>query len=175
MENQALIYVMTAFVVIAGVSLLLQLGFIFGMYRTAQTMQQKVAQLTPKIEALLPKVDALVDSSQKTVEQSKQQILDITAKANEILESTKKQLVTVDGVLTDAATRARTQMDRAEMILDDTMSRAHETLATVHHGVMRPIRELQAVTTGVKTAISHLARGDRPNVAEATHDEEMFI
>jgi ABC-type transporter Mla subunit MlaD len=175
MEYQSLIYVMTAFVVIAGVSLLVQLGFIFGIYRAAKATQERVAQLTPKVEAMLPKVNALVDNSQKTVEQSKQQILEITAKANDILDSAKKQLVTVDGVLTDAAARARTQMDRAEMILDDTMSRAHETVATVHHGIMRPLREVQAVAAGVKAAVSHLARGDRPNVSEATHDEEMFI
>jgi hypothetical protein len=175
MENQALMYVLTAFVVIAGVSLLLQLGLVFGIYRAARATQQRVEQLTPKVEAMLPKVEALVDSSQRAVEQSRQQILEVAAKTNEILEATKKQLVTVDGLLTDAAVRVRAQMDRAEMVLDDTMSRAHEAVAAVHHGVLRPVREIQAFSAGVKAALAHLARRNRANVAEATHDEEMFI
>lgn len=175
MDQQTLLYIMTAFVIIAGIALLLQLGFIFGIYKTAKTTEQKVAAVLPKIEAALPKVEALVQTSQKAVDQSRQQIAEVVGKANEILDTTKRQLAKVDDVITDATTRAKVQLERAEMVLDDTMSRAHEAVATVHHGIMRPLREINGVVTGVRTAIAHLARGNRPSVAQATHDEEMFI
>lgn len=175
MDQQTLLYIMTAFVIIAGVALLLQLGFIFGIYKTAKTTEQKVAAVLPKVEATLPKVEALIATSQKTVEQGRQQITEVVGKANEILDTTKRQLVKVDDVITDATTRAKVQLERAEMILDDMMSRAHETVATVHHGIMRPVREVHGVIAGVRTALAHLARGNRPSVVEATHDEEMFI
>jgi hypothetical protein len=61
------------------------------------------------------------------------------------------------------------------MVIDDTMSRAHETVAMVHGGILRPLREIHGIAAGVRTAINHLARGGRPSVAQATHDEEMFI
>jgi hypothetical protein len=168
MDNQTLLYIMTAFVVIAGISLLLQLGMLFGIYRTAKSTEQKVTVLMPKIESLL-------DSSQKVVDQSRQQILDIATKTNDILDSTKRQLAKVEEVLVDATGRAKVQLERAELVVDDTMSRAHETVAMLHTGITRPLREIQGIAIGVRAALGHLARGGRPSVAEATHDEEMFI
>jgi hypothetical protein len=55
------------------------------------------------------------------------------------------------------------------------MSRAQETVATVQSGIMKPLREIQGVAAGVRTAIFYLMRGGRPSPAQATADEEMFI
>jgi hypothetical protein len=66
-------------------------------------------------------------------------------------------------------------LERVELVLDDTLSRAHETVATVHDGIMRPLRELNGIAAGVKSALAYLARGNRPSVDQATSDEEMFI
>jgi hypothetical protein len=156
------------FVTISAVALVMQAGFLFGVYRTAKNLETRV-------NPLIPKVEALVDSTKVTVEQSKLQILDITVKANEILDSTKTQLAIVEDVVSDAASRAKVQMERVEMVLDDTMSRAHETVATVHNGIMKPLRELNGIAVGIKTAFAFLARGNRPSVAQVTSDEEMFI
>lgn len=186
MDQQTLLYIMTAFVVIAGISLLMQFVMIFGIYKTVKATQAKLDQLLPKVHTLvessqvkinelMPKVNTLIEASQKTIEQGRQQVMEITAKTNEILESTKRQIAKVEEVVNDASGRARAQIERAEMVLDDTMTRAHETVASVHNGVMRPMREIQGIAAGVRTAISHLARGTRPSVAQATHDEEMFI
>ena len=60
------------------------------------------------------------------------------------------------------------------MVLDDTMNRAHETVAFVHGGIMKPLREIQGVAAGLRTAINFLMRG-RPDPAHAHADEEMFI
>lgn len=182
MDNQTLLYIMTAFVVIAGLSLLLQLGMIFGIYRTAKATEQKLATLipkveavVPKVEALVPKVEALLGSSQAIVDQGKQQILELASKTNDILDATKRQLVKVEEVLTDASGRAKVQLEHAELVLDDTMSRAHETVAMVHNGITRPLREIHGITAGFRTALAHLARGGRPTPDAATHDDEMFI
>jgi hypothetical protein len=61
------------------------------------------------------------------------------------------------------------------MVVDDTMTRVHQTVTAVHSGVIRPVREIQAVTAGVSAALQHLMQGGRPSVAQATHDDEMFI
>ncbi len=175
MDNQTLLYIMTAFVVIAGISLLLQLATLFGLYRVAKAMEEKVT-------GLLPKVNSLIDASQKTVDQSRQHIVDIAAKANDIaakssdiLDSTKRQVAKIEDVVNDAAGRAKVQLERAELVIDDTMSRTHETVSLVHSGIMRPLREIHGIATGVRTALSHLTQSGRPSVAQATHDEEMFI
>jgi hypothetical protein len=168
MDNQSLLYIMTAFVVIAGLSLFLQLLCMLGMYRILRTLQEKVT-------AMLPKVESLVDASQKAVVEGRQQILDITTKTNEILDSAKRQLAKVEDVVNDASGRAKVQLERAEMVLDDTMTRAHDTVALLHGGLMLPLREIHGVAAGLRAALVHLASGGRTSVAQATQDEEMFI
>lgn len=168
MDTNALIIVMTVFVIISALALCVQAGYLFGMYRAVKTLQDRLIPLVPKVESL-------VDSTKTTVDQSRQQIVDITTKANDILESTRSQLAMVEEVVADATSRAKVQMERVELVLDDTMSRAHETVAVFHTGIMRPLRELNGIAIGIKTAFAHLTRGGRPSVAQATSDEEMFI
>ena len=163
MDQMMLLYVMTAFVIIAAIALCIQTGMIFGMYKTTKSLQAD-------IKPLLPKVESLVDTTKTTVEQSRKQILDITTRANEILTSTKEQLGMVQEVVTDATARAKVQLERVELVLDDTLSRAHETVATVHDGIMRPLREVNGIAVGIKTALAYLARGNRPSPDQATSD-----
>jgi hypothetical protein len=174
MDN-TLLYVMTAFVVIAGISLLLQLAMIFGIYRTAKGTEQKVTVLMPKIESLVGSSQHLIGASQKIVDDHKQQIQEIVAKTSEILDITKRELAIVEGVLVDASGRAKVQLERAEMVIDDTMTRAHQTVASLHNGITRPFREVNGIAVGVKTAIAHLAKGNRSSPPQVTHDDEMFI
>ncbi len=41
------------------------------------------------------------------------------------------------------------------------MTRAQETVILVHRGIMKPLREIQGVATGVRTAINFLTRARR--------------
>jgi hypothetical protein len=167
MDQSTLLIIMTAFVIIAAIALAIQAGLMFGIYKASRTMEQNVNRL-------LPKVEALVDSSKVAVDDGRRLIDEVTVKAADILEVTRKQLVRVDAVLEDAAARARVQLDRAELVLDDTMNRAHETVALVHTGIMKPLREIQGVAAGL-TAALHFLMGRRPDPAHAHADEEMFI
>jgi hypothetical protein len=175
MSETTLLYVMTAFVIISAIALCIQAGMLAGLYKTTKALQEK-------INPLVPKVESLVETVNSTVKQSGQQITDITIRANaimessqDILDSTKRQLAIVEEVVGDAAVRAKVQMERVELVLDDTLSRAHETIAVVHDGVMRPLREVNGIAAGVRAALGALARGNRPTVDRATSDEEMFI
>jgi ABC-type transporter Mla subunit MlaD len=168
MTETTLLYVMTAFVIISAIALCIQAGMLAGIYKTTKALQEK-------IDPLLPKVDKLVAVATSTVEQSSRQITEITSRTNDILDSTKRQLAIVEDVVGDAAARAKLQMERAELVLDDTLSRAHETVAVVHDGIMRPLREVNGIAAGIRAALGAIARGNRPTVDRATSDEEMFI
>lgn len=175
MNDTTLLYVMAAFVIISAIALCIQASMLAGIYKTTKALQQAI---TP----LLPKVESLVEKTSATVEQSGRQITTITTLANEILESskdildsTKRQVAIVEDLVGDAAVRAKVQMDRAELVLDDTLSRAHETVAVFHNGVMRPLREINGLAAGIRAALGALARGNRPTPDRATSDEEMFI
>jgi hypothetical protein len=168
MDQQTLLYIMTAFVVLAAVAMVAQAVAIIGLYKGMKATEARLA-------AVLPKVEKLVETSQVTIEQGRAQILEITKRTTEILDSARTQLNRVDEVLADAALRARVQLERAESIIDDTLSRAQQTVGLVHSGVMRPLREIQGITAGVKAALGFIAKGNRPSVAQVTQDEEMFI
>lgn len=165
--DQNLLIVIAIFVFVAAVALCVQAGFLFAIFKTSRELERKAMPL-------LPKLDALVEGSTKAIEDSRKQIHDITTKASEILDTARVQLARVDEVLQDATGRARIQMDRAEMVIDDAMNRAQETVATVHDGIMKPLREIQGVTAGVRAALHFLMRGRHSGV-QATADEEMFI
>lgn len=159
---------MTVFVILAAISMMAQAAVLIASYIGAKKAQQRLA-------LMLPEVEKLVATSQLTMEQSRVQMLDITNRTVEILETTRRQMVKVDEVLTDATGRALVQLEKAELVLDDTLSRAHETVAVVHTGIMKPLRELQGIAAGVRTAFTFLLRTRRTSGREITQDEEMFI
>ncbi len=175
MNETTLLYVMTAFVIVSAIALCVQAGMLAAIYKTTKSLQEKIDPLIPKVESLLPKVESLVAKATSTVEQSGRQITEITNRTNDILDSTKRQLAIVEDVLGDAAVRAKVQMEHVELIMDDTLSRAHETVAVVHDGIMRPLREVNGIAVGIRAALGAMARGNRPTVDRATSDEEMFI
>ncbi|HYL74924.1 MAG TPA: hypothetical protein VEU96_12010 [Bryobacteraceae bacterium] len=168
MDQTTLLYIMTAFVIVAAVALCIQAGMLVAVNKKTKAIHDQIAPLVPKVESL-------VETTQATVEQSRRQLAEISAKTNEILDSTRTQLAMVEEVVSDASTRVKSQMDRVELLLDDTLTRAQETVATVHNGIMRPLREISGIAAGIKTALAFLGRNNRPSPDRATSDEEMFI
>jgi signal transduction histidine kinase len=165
---QMLLVVMTVFVVISAIALIIQATMLYGMRKSALAVEQQVAKLTPKVLAL-------AESSQAALDETRTGAAEIMERTKDILDITRRQLTRVEEVLDDAANRARVQFDRAEMVVDDAMDRAQETIAIVHGGIMKPIREINAVAAGLRAAIQYFVRGSRPNPDQVTADEEMFI
>jgi hypothetical protein len=168
MDQSQLLIVIAVFVFVSTVAMCTQAFFLFGIFKAARALQEKAIPLVPKM-------DALVESSRMAIDDSRRQIHEITEKTSDILDITRKQLARVDEVMEDASARARVQFDRAEMVLDDAMIRTQETVALVHSGIMKPLREIQGVTAGVRAALNFLMRGRHNGPVHATADEEMFI
>jgi hypothetical protein len=166
--NDALLVVMTVFVVVSALALVVMVILLLGMAKAVAAMKKTLDNFTPKAENL-------VENAQKTLADSRKQITDITTKTGEILEATRGQLKKTDEFLTETTARARIQLDRVELVLEDTLSRVHETIVVLNKGVLRPLKEVSGVAAGIRAAISHILRAGRPSVAQATTDEEMFI
>lgn len=166
---------LTIFVGLAALAMLIQAGTLLGLFIVARKIQEKVSVMTGPITGLIDTSKNLVDTSKKTLQTVEGHIDRIGKSSNAILDTTKQQLAKVDVLLTDASTRAKVQMERAEMVLDDTMGRVQQTVSFVQSGVVRPVREVQGIVTGIRTALTHLGRGGRSTVDHATADEEMFI
>ena len=155
MDPNTLLWVMTAFVIVAAIALVVQMAVMVGMYKATRAAQQRIA-------LVMPKVENLVDTSQRTLEQGRVQIQELTGKTNEILDSAKVQMARVDNLMGDVTQRARVQLDRAEFVIDDTLSRAHQTVGVVHSGVMRPLREIQGIAAGRQDRAEFPRQGQSP-------------
>ena len=129
----------------------------------------------PQVKSVLGKAETTIEESRKSIAEITARANEITAKANDLMDMGKVQMTRVDAVLADATQRAKVQLERAELVVDDTMTRVHQSVTAVHNGILRPVREIQAVTAGISAAIQFLLQGGRPSVAQATHDDEMFI
>lgn len=168
MNQDALFYLMTAAVGVSALAIVVQTLVLFAIYRAARTASEQIREVGGQVESL-------AQTTQRTLEQSRKQLTDVTTKAGEVLDLARTQLVRIDDVLAEATTRAKIQMDRVELVLDDTISRLHETAALVHNGVLKPIKEVNGVVVGIRAFVGALLRGRRLTVEQATHDEEMFI
>ena len=168
MDEHTLLVIMAVFVFVAAVALVAQAVCAFGMYKALRMAQDHVARVTPKVEAL-------AETSRVAIEQGQVHIESIAAKANQILEGAQKQMARVDELMADATVRTRRQMVQADALLDDAMSRAQDTVALVHGGIMKPLREINGVAAGIRAALEFLARSGRTSPDRLTVDEEMFI
>ncbi|MBV8072736.1 MAG: hypothetical protein JO270_22725 [Acidobacteriaceae bacterium] len=168
MDQNTLLILLIIFVAVSAVALLIQGISLLGMFIVARDLRNKIMPLWPEIQHI-------VGTTRRTVERTASQVEKIGASSVEIMNVSKQQLAKVDELLTDTTTRAKVQLERAEMVMDDTMTRVQDTVVVVQRGVLRPIREVQGVLAGFRTAIHHLGRGGRPTVDHATSDEEMFI
>jgi len=168
MDEHTLLIILTVFVIVAAIALVMQLGTLFAMFLIARNVQARVTKVWPEIEAI-------IGATRRTAEKAEGQINKIGAASVAILDITKHQVEKLDDLLNDANSRARVQMERAEMVLDDTMGRAQETVSIIQRTVLRPVREMHGVLTGLRASLAYLSRGGRPTVDHATSDEEMFI
>ena len=153
---------------IVAVAVLFQAAMVFGMYKASK-------ELRDKMNVFLPKAEGLLGLAEKSLNESRQEINEITTKARSMMDAAQTQLTRIDNVVTDATGRAKAQIERVEMIVDDTLSRVHGTVVQLNNGVLKPVREVNALAQGVRAAVSTLLKGGRPSVAQATADEEMFI
>jgi hypothetical protein len=159
---------MAGAILVSAGALVLQACLFLGVYKASKATRDRVVIVADHVESF-------VQYAQRTLEQSRKQISDVATKAGDVLDLAHRQLVRVDGVLGEATARAQMQMARVELILDDATGKLEQTVALLNKGILRPVREINAVAAGVQAALAALFRGRRLTVERATHDDEMFI
>lgn len=158
---------MAGAIIVAAAAIVVQLVLLVAMFLSTRAIWHQVTTLVTKVEPALA-------TAQRLLEEVRTNAGEVSARATEMMELSRKQLVRVDEVLGEATTRTRAQMDRIELVLDDVMGRFQETTALIQNGILKPIRQINGLSAGIRAALSALA-GRKTSVEQATHDEEMFI
>lgn len=175
MNSNTALYWMIGFTSAATACLIIQVVLLAVMARTSWVMKKQATRLMAKAEPLIAKIEPIAEATQQVLEDVRRYAGEISSRTNELLELSHKQLVRVDEVLGEATARTRAQMDRIEMVMDDTVNRFQETTSLLQNGIVRPLKQINALTSGIRAALAYLSGGRRTTVEHATHDEEMFI
>jgi hypothetical protein len=93
-----------------------------------------------------------------------------------IARSGREQVERVGELLRNATDRAETRLSQIDRTVEQTVEQVEQVGDVVKRAVMTPVREVNGIAAGISAAVSTLVhRPRRPQVDEATQDEELFI
>jgi len=160
--------------VIAGGVALAALCFL-ALTITMWILLRTVNRLKDKIEPLADKTGPILDVVRSSANELVPRMLEISTDAIEISKSAREQVNRVGELLKDFSDRAMAQVARIDGAVEQTVGNVQKAGETVSDVVLKPVREVNGVLAGIKTAISVYSHGRRQSVDHATQDEEMFI
>ena len=169
-ESTKLLLTTTAvFTGVAAVALLIMMGMMIGVYRSARLLQQRSNRFMDRLEPL-------VASTQSAVEDLRAQTGPVLADVRRLTESGRKQMDRLDELVDDVHASARLQIQRIDGSVEDCLRKVDETSEALRKAVLGPVRRIHGVAAAVSAVLDHLGGARRrPTVDKATIDEEMFI
>ena len=167
-SQELLLTIMAVFTGVAALALIIQMAFLFGIYRAVKALQVRSA-------AFLDRWEPVADSSMKALEQLREQSNEILKKVSELTDSTKTQIDKVDSILNDVSDFSKTQLGRVDNTVEGALQRLNETSEALQNTLLAPIRQVRAMVAALSAIVESLFGGRRQTVDRATTDEEMFI
>jgi hypothetical protein len=166
------------FVVVITFAVVAQTAILALMFLAIRESKNKMAALEGKLEGILERdVLPLLVETRSLINDSRKTVATLQSTSEEISQFTHNQTGRLDGLFSEAVERARLQLVRADDIFTQALGRVEVTAEEVHRTFSAPLREIQAVLAGVRTAFEFLGGRRRPRgpVDRSTQDEEMFI
>ena len=160
--------VVSSGVFIAALCLLVQAVIVLLIFKTIKKLQVKV-------NGLIEKSEPIVDTVRGVVEDIRPKINTVTTDAVEIVRIGKEQVIRVGDLVRDFSERAKVQVARIDGAVDDTVDQVQTATAATKEVLLKPVRELDGIFSGIRAALSVYARSGKSSVDHATQDEEMFI
>jgi hypothetical protein len=167
-SSETTFILMAIAVLISSIALLLSALASVGTYLAVRKLQSQVSPLVPQATEFLVNSRAALDEALK-------QFRETGEKTQAVLTDVQAEVASFSEARTDITNRLQAQVQRIELVLDDSLSNIQEVVSVVHGGVIKPIREVTGLLSGVRTAVRSFFGGRRPSVAQATQDEEIFI
>ena len=167
-SQQLLLTTMAVFTGVAAVALIIQMAFLFGIYRAVKALQERSS-------AFMDRWEPVADSSMKTLEQLREQTNEILQKLSELTDSTKAQIDKVDSILSDVSEFSKTQLGRVDHTVEGALRKLNETSEALQNTLLAPVRQVRAMVAALSAIVESLFGRRRQTVDRATTDEEMFI
>jgi hypothetical protein len=166
-------WVMPLFVIVAAVSLFIQMLIFAAMFMTIRRLGKRMEDV---VDDLQRRVNPVLSRLQMLVEEAQPRISNMISDAAEITHVARNQVQRVDRVLTEGVDRLRMQLVHADQILTGALETVEETGARIRSSVWRPVQSVTALLRGIQTGLEFY-RGRRRHAEGVTEqqDEELFI
>ena len=149
MTSESAFMLMAVAVTVSSLALLIMGVASLGIYRAVKKLQTDV-------EPLIPRVAEVLTQTQTTLSETSRDLRELSAKAHLILDSTQTQLAEIDRTRTQLSAQLKIQAERVELVLEDIMGRTQDVIGTLQSTVLRPVREVSGIFSGISTAPAHL-------------------
>lgn len=168
MSEDTFRWVVAAGVTLAALCIVVQAIVVLVLFSVIKKTQAKVL-------AFMERAEPIVDSVKGIVDDLKPKIAAISTDATDVVKMGKEQVERLSVLVKDFSDRAKVQVARLDGAVDDTLEQVQSASTSVKDAVMQPVRKVNGLFAGVRTALSVYSQGTRASVDHATQDEEMFI
>jgi methyl-accepting chemotaxis protein len=168
MSDDVFRWVIAIGVFLAVVAFIVQAAMIFAMYRVTKVMQEK---LLPVLDAATP----IIATVRRFVDENTPKFSQMVTDVSQSVKSLHEQVNRLGDVVKEVSDRARVQVARIDGAVDQTVETVQNAGDAVKGALLKPVKQVDGIMHGVRTALSVLAHGRRESVDHATQDEEMFI
>jgi hypothetical protein len=166
-------WVMPLFVIVAAVSLFVQMLIFGAMFLTIRRLSKRVEELADDMQR---RVNPILSRLQMLVEEAQPRIAGMISDAAEITHVARSQVQRVDRMVTEAVDRLRMQLVHADQILTGALETVEETGARIRSTVWRPVQSFSALVRGIQTGLEfYRGRRRQAQGAAEQQDEELFI
>jgi hypothetical protein len=166
-------WVMPLFVIVAAVSLFIQMLIFGAMFLTVRRLSKRMEEITDDLQR---RVNPVIFRLQMLVEEAQPRISGMISDAAEITHVARNQVQRADRVLTEAVDRLRMQLVHADQILTGALETVEETGTRLRNSVWRPVLSVSALVRGIQTGLEfYRGRRRHPEGVSEQQDEELFI
>ncbi len=161
-------WVVAIAVVLSAAAFLVQAFLVLGLYRSFKDLQRRLNGLADRAEPILQATRQMVDENRPKIHQ-------ITTEATEIIKMARVEVGRISELVNETSDRARVKIASLDAALGDAAENVSQTASSVGHAVLRPLREVNGILSGVRAGLSAFLYGRQEPIDRVTQDEEMFI
>lgn len=167
-----LLGVLTAFVIITGVAALAQAIVLLVIFQRLSRSGQKLDAVLEKVGERLP---PLLEETRAAVAETRSRLEQAGDNLVVISDIARRQMTRADEVVTELSDRLRLQAIRLDESLSAVLNRIEGLVENLQHTVTRPVRDVGALLSGLRTGVDFFFRRRTSPPQHANQDDELFI
>jgi uncharacterized protein YoxC len=145
-------------------------------------MAISIKKLSSRVESLGKDLDKTIKSLKSDLEGLVTTVRSVTDKVHVFQdhliktgEIIRNRVASTDAFLEETTDAVRMQVIRIRDVVDTASRHVEEALDSLHHSVLAPVKEINAILTGVRVGLDVLLRRRGRRSATPHQDDEMFI